>query len=232
MTWIELGNPIPHSIVHPSAQPTFYQPYVWPAGETRTLGLPAASDGPGLFNVLDGRRSRREFAPLSHSDLSALLWHTARSQGCMTSALGFDLEQRPTPSAGAIHPIHIVVRGPRDNNGWKYDSRAHSLIEIPGSMATLEGLAQHCNQLVPAPEATQVFLIAEPGKTLAKYKDGCSLIWRDAGVILGVMAIVAEGLGLGFCPLGITGEPWAGDLAPKGVLAGVGIALAGTNRAD
>ena len=72
-----------------------------------------------------------------------------------------------------------------------------------------------------------MLLLAEPGKTSAKYQHGESLIWRDAGILLAVMALIAEALDYSFCPLGITGEPWADQLATSGVLMGVGLALVG-----
>lgn len=76
--------------------------------------------------------------------------------------------------------------------------------------------------------ATRILFLSEPGKTLGKYQNGCSLIWRDAGALLGVMALTATAQGLNFCPLGITGEPWASNLAEQGKLAGVGFALLGS----
>jgi nitroreductase len=53
-----------------------------------------------------------------------------------------------------------------------------------------------------------IALAAESGRTAAKYENAESLIWRDAGIALGYMSIVAEALGLTFCPLGVLGEPY------------------------
>lgn len=81
--------------------------------------------------------------------------------------------------------------------------------------------------MVPAPEATKTLLVAEPGKTQAKYFNHESLVWRDAGALLATMGFVAEALNLNYCPIGITGEPWASMLSSEGNLVGVGAALIG-----
>ncbi|WP_169732561.1 hypothetical protein [Derxia gummosa] len=71
-------------------------------------------------------------------------------------------------------------------------------------------------------------LIVEPGKTAAKYVNPESLVWRDAGVVLGYMSIVAEVLGLSFCPLGITAHAELTNLfGPNECLFGAGLALLG-----
>lgn len=88
-------------------------------------------------------------------------------------------------------------------------------------------MTEQCQQTLPSEQATRLLLVAELGKTAAKYQHGESLIWRDAGALLAVMAVVAEALDCVLCPLGITGEPWASRLAPPGVLTGVGLVLVG-----
>jgi hypothetical protein len=76
-----------------------------------------------------------------------------------------------------------------------------------------------------------LLFVGEPGKTFSKYNHATSLVWRDAGVLIGHMALVAESLGLNFCPLGITGEPWVSELDKQGKLVGVGVALLGSRPA-
>jgi hypothetical protein len=67
-------------------------------------------------------------------------------------------------------------------------------------------------------------LVCEPGKTAAKYEHFESLVWRDAGVVLGYMSIVAEALGLNFCPLGLVGDPWPPEQGGTLLLKGAGLA--------
>lgn len=221
MDWINLSSP------KVRAQPGHYQPFTWPDGTFHALPEIEDADDKGILNLLDHRRTRRTFNALSVDQLGQLLWRSTRTQAIAESDYGFDLELRPTPSAGAIHPIHILAHLPGTPNWRRYDSRRHGLVELPESVESFAGLAEQCQQTLPSEQATRLLLVAEPGKTAAKYRHGESLIWRDAGVLLAIMAVIAEALDYAFCPLGITGEPWASQFAPSGVLTGVGVALVG-----
>lgn len=221
MDWINLSSP------KVRAQPGHYQPFTWPKGTFHALTEIDDADDKGILNLLLHRRTRRTFNALSVDQLGKMLWSSTRTQAIAESDYGFDLELRPTPSAGAIHPIHILAHFPGTPNWRRYDSRRHGLVEVPGSVEALAGLAEQYQQTLQSEQATRLLLVAEPGKTAAKYEHGESLIWRDAGVLLGIMAVIAEALDYAFCPLGITGEPWASQLAPSGTLTGVGVALVG-----
>lgn len=72
-----------------------------------------------------------------------------------------------------------------------------------------------------------MLLVAEPGMYAAKYQACESLVWRDAGVLVGYLSLVAEVLGLDFCPLGSTGGSALGYLDQQPQLLGVGVALVG-----
>lgn len=223
MAWTNLGDPTPKNA------PTPYELYSWRTGAV--IHLPAFSStrtSPAdFFEVLRQRRTSRNFAPLQLEQLGQFLGHSSLSQNSMPSVLGFELEHRPAPSAGGIHPVHIFVKKPEDPRWWLYEPRAHFLIEITNAIESLKGLCEHRKNVQESNMATQLLLIAEPGKTFAKYDNACSLIWRDAGVLLGVMALTAQALGLVFCPLGITGEPWVSQLSNQNQLFGVGLALLG-----
>ncbi|MEX5570402.1 hypothetical protein Q1J55_21580 [Pseudomonas syringae] len=221
MEWIKLDSPTVR------AEPSYYQPFTWPDGTLHALPEIEDVGDEGILNLLEQRRTGRTFNALSEGQLGQLLWRCARTQAIAKSDYGFELELRPVPSAGAIHPIHILISFPGASNWLRYDSRRHGLVEISGSMEILAGLKDQCHDALSAEQATRLLLVAEPGKTSAKYQHGESLIWRDAGALLAFMAMIAEALDYSFCPLGITGEPWAGRLAPAGVLTGVGVALVG-----
>lgn len=223
MTWIDLGNPYPRPV------PVEYEPIQWDVGEVCRLPVGTAMELVRSFSdVLDARMSVRHFGMLTDAELYSFLWHACRTRGAGESNLGFDLEHRAAPSAGAIHPIHIVIKRPGDSRWWLYRPVAHELLELKRATQQLEGLFEHCLTVLPHEQATCILYVAEPRKTLGKYQDGCSLVWRDAGVLLGVMALTAAAQGLNLCPLGITGEPWAGALSDQGQLTGVGLAFLGS----
>jgi len=177
--------------------------------------------------AFDGRRSRRKFAPLSETSLGALLWHTSRTQNSKRSPLGFDIEQRPAPSAGAIHPIHILVLRENTKMWARYNPVPHALEPLGTISERLNPFVQECNSIVPIESGDLLLYVAEPGKTAAKYAYSESLVWRDAGTLQGIMAIASEVLGLNFCLLGVTGEPWVSALDQEGKLRGVGAAILG-----
>lgn len=222
MTWIDLGNPVPKS------KWDKYNLFQWETGQLQKLAVASARSSHAIFEILRERRTTRQFGRLDDTALSDFFWHACRSLEAWPSEMGFDLEHRAAPSAGAIHPIHVVINRPGDTRWWLYEPHGHFLVELPTATSRLSGLLSHSQVVLEAPDAVRLLFLAEPGKTLAKYSDGYSLVWRDAGALLGVMALVAQGLDLSFCPLGITGEPWASTLAKQGELVGVGLALLGS----
>lgn len=143
--------------------------------------------------------------------------------------MGFFLQKRPVPSAGAIHPIHLLVKKQGDDTPWaRYNPLTHALDVIGPVADVLKDLCAEADQVVPAQSGTMLLFVAEPAMTAAKYESSDSLVWRDAGVIQGALAIVAESLALNYCLLGITGDPWVGRLSEQCQLVGVGLAAVGT----
>jgi hypothetical protein len=221
MAWTPLPEP------RPWPQPRPYTPFQWPQGAFDPLPVPGGDAGPALFEVLGRRRSARQFHPLHQDALGALLWHSQRRQATAPSPLGFDLERRPAPSGGAIHPIHLLVFQPAVGRWARYDGAAHGLHDLGDWATSLSELVDHARTLVADASATLVWFVAEPGKTAAKYEHAESVVWRDAGVLQGVMVTAATGLGLEACLLGFTGDTWAGRLADQGQLVGMGALLVG-----
>lgn len=126
-----------------------------------------------------------------------------------------------------MHPVHVLVG--RDRGVLhRYEPAEHSLIEIPGSAAAADEAIGAAMASLELGKGCVLALVAEPRKTGAKYEDPQSLVLRDAGVVLGYMSVVAEALGLAFCPLGITGERrLTQGLPAEGLLRGVGLAVLG-----
>lgn len=160
--------------------------------------------------------------------LGALTSLTCQAQQTGNEDLGFPLSLRPCPSAGAIHPVHLLVIGPKGDGWFLYDSINHALSEVKTEVDP-RSVLDAMRLVLPARSATLMILAAEPGRTGAKYDAPASLVWRDAGVLLGFLAVAAEALDLSFCPLGVTGEPWVGQLLDQPGLTGVGAAFVGSS---
>jgi SagB-type dehydrogenase family enzyme len=210
----------------PRALPVRYRSYVWPTGATTQLAPRAQPLKLDLAALLDERQTRREFSKhLDEVALGELLWLACRSRSSRPSAFGPDQESRVHPSAGAMHPIHVLLA--HETGPWlRYDPIAHALIELPDSSASAAACRDAASSLVAIAQGTLIGLVAESGKTAAKYEHHESLVWRDAGVVLGYLSVVAEAMGLPFCPLGITGTPYlTAQLPNASVLQAVGLAV-------
>jgi len=217
MTWNTLGRPRPL----PEGSP--YIEHAW--SSQPPLALPACVASPMTLSALTTRRSRRSFCTLAQDQLAVLLWSVAGSRESVEGPLGYPLEHRSAPSAGAIHPIHILVCDPATRILQRYDGLSHTLQHL--DVLAPEALLAACEAIIPLQAGTLLFFVAEPGKTAAKYADPVSLVLRDAGIQQGILALAAEALELNFCLLGATGDPWLAELSHEGKLRGVGAALVG-----
>lgn len=126
-----------------------------------------------------------------------------------------------------MHPIHVLVA--RDVEPWmRYDPVTHELVELLGSTDSAAAGRDVASHIIELRRGVLLGLVTEPGKTSVKYENHETLVWRDAGVVLGYMSLVAEALGLSFCPLGITGHPYLTAYLPAPTqLQASGLAVVG-----
>lgn len=173
------------------------------------------------------RRTRYSFGTVELPTLGALFALTSQALMQGSGNLGFPLSRRPAPSAGAIHPIHVVAHLAGSLRLHRYDAATHSLRELHCGVDVSQ-LRGEVNAVVDGGHGVLLMFVAEPGRTNAKYEQADSLIWRDAGVLQGYFSMAAEALGLNFALLGVAVEPWAGQLVRENGLVGVGVAFVGT----
>lgn len=214
----------------PRDVPQRYEPIAWPRGQRIQLPPRTAPLLVDVVTLMEQRQTRREFTrELSLEALGEFLWLACRSRSSRASQYGPKQESRPHPSAGALHPIHVLVA--RDGEAlYRYDPAEHALMEIPGSKSCAVHALAAARASLELGQAGVLALVAEPGKTGSKYENPASLVWRDAGVVLGYMSVVAEALGLAFCPLGMTGERQLIEALPGATdLRGVGLAVLGVS---
>ncbi|MBU3119475.1 nitroreductase family protein [Acinetobacter soli] len=197
MTWINLGNPVPKQKFDK------YIPYKWEISNGYIkLHEPEIFLPTPFSQVMFKRKSQRSFKTTSINHLSYLLWFTNRVKDYIDSDMGFPITLRPVPSAGAIHPIHILINSPYTDKWWRYDPFSHGLWPIIKENKYFLNVRKDCKDILDCNTASLILLVAEPKKTLSKYTDGASLVWRDAGILLGNLALVSSYLDINFCPIG------------------------------
>ncbi len=222
---IHLPEPIPRSTWVPYQPPSFQQ------GEVHSLKIPKEGVSENIFAVLKRRRTRRQFGLLSEESLSSLLWSTCKVSRARRESDRAPREQRPLPSAGGCHCTEIVIvrlagQSPEIS---LYDAKSHALIEI-NTVEETALIRQKISEIV-APEDGTIFLFAaDYDRVQSCYQDGESLMWRDAGVLMGGLSVVAEAISVNSCTLGFTGQALIATLLGDGRFVGMGGMVFGSRR--
>jgi len=204
MTKVNLASPSPREVELP------YVEFAYNVEVQYYLPQPENNPERTFTDILSARRTKRTFNPVSQQRLISLLWLSAKASIVNTPSEP-RWQHRPTPSAGGKHPVDLLIfpNGPTEKAGYVYDSVSHvlSLLKITDGKS-LEQFFSAVDQVVAIERATIIWLIAQFDRTLSKYENGESLVWRDAGALLSTVSLVAEYLNLNCCALGITGEPF------------------------
>jgi len=110
----------------------------------------------------------------------------------------------PPISGGGLHGIDLVIV-PHTKHArlFRYDRAADRLealcVAQPEKIVDLLGRSDAC---LPSARGMIVGLVADQLKYQAAYENGESLIWRDSGALLQVIAMSAFAFGFACCPLG------------------------------
>ena len=158
-----------------------------------------------LFDLLEARRSRRKFESMSLQDMSTLLWFTQRHIASIPSSM--DRVKTPIPTAGALASVRTIVLRPREE-AWLYSAANHGADVLPISIDVCNDIRTSASNFFEIGDGTVLLFFANQVLVTNYYKEPESLIQREAGVLLGVLALVTEALHLSFCPLGTTAEDW------------------------
>ena len=193
------GRPVPQAPGWAAPPDTYkeYEDYL----ERVVLPEPLEEAGPGLWEVIADRRSRRRFTgeSLSQQDISQLLWATQGVTGEIQQ-----IELRASASAGALYPnetyVAIQAVDGMAEGIYHYDIRAHEL----GMLAEgdySEDLAQACLGQTWMMGAGAVFIWAAVVARCAwKYQNRAyRYLYLDAGHLGGQLQLAAEGLELSSC---------------------------------
>lgn len=196
---------------------------------TERIKLEAAkSVNSSFLDVLESRKSSREFAHLDLAKLGAFLYLSNRIKRTDCNELGQEITYTNCASPGAMNALHLLLRRPSDRRWYSYDPLKHELGFL-GDDIDCDGFIAHmCHELIPATDtAWIIWNVADLESLKCKYQNPQSLAYRHSGGISATHALVAQALGLSYCQLGIMGEPEASKLSDKRELLGVGLAFLG-----
>jgi SagB-type dehydrogenase family enzyme len=166
--------------------------------------------------LLRERHSTRRFddrRPITLAELAQFLDGTARVLSRSSTKL--DLDEgghtvRPYPSAGAAYELELylavnlcegLARG-----FYHYDAGAHALAPIGVAANELDALLAGAEYAMGAPAAPQILITiaARFGRISWKYSSiAYALIMKDAGALTQTLYLMATGMGLGGCAIGI-----------------------------
>jgi len=209
-----------------------YQEFCYPISETIYLPRPFSMPQYSFAEVLEKRRTRREFLKLPRSALSSLLWYGAKTRLTRNLEKGHKWYHRPGSSAGGRHAIDLLVieQGISTNDVYLYNPLAHAISKLSiNELSALKELLAAINVIVDVKNATLIWFAAQFKRATSAYLNATTLIYQDAGVLMAILSLVTEALELNFCPIGITGDPWVFRmLQAKDFIRGAGGCLVGS----
>lgn len=208
-----------------------YRNIDWAYRTIRPLSTPIDIDRVDFFEVLRGRATRRRFGPLEETRLSLLLWYVARDQRPAEEDSHSLWTHKFIPSAGGRHPIEMVVIPPISGRAivYLYDALSHCLKELIVADKKVRDFHTSLQEIVPSGDGTILWLLADFDRTSAKYENAESLVWRDAGIVLGAIHMVAAALNINCCSYGINGDAWTAELTNAESVYGAGGCVVGSN---
>jgi SagB-type dehydrogenase family enzyme len=164
-----------------------------------------------LDRVLNARQSRRDFkAALTLQQLGDLLWHSSRTRRKARVAGNTLWTSKPSPSGGGCHPVQmLVLRAPvLKDKLLLYDSDHHvfGVREVPNANL-IEISLREVDRCLEIHNGTVIWFLADLARSGARYRNPESLAWRDSGALLATIGLVAEGMGLECCGLGLHDIP-------------------------
>lgn len=144
----------------------------------------------------------------------------------------FGRSRRPSPSAGAIHPVEILfIHGA--SSILRYAAVNHQIEVLRVShQEALEEFVRDCHQILPLASGTAVVLVGDMNRVSAFYERAESFLWRDGGVLMQTLTLVATAYRLAFCPLGILGDLVVHSLGLPEWASAVGVAMIGRRDED
>lgn len=203
-------------------------PIIFDVRDTILLDVPTELGGTPFIEVLETRKSVREFNSLSLVSIGHLLYLSNRVKGASVNEFGHTIESTNIASPGSLNATHCVLRSPENGNWYHYNARKHLLELLTVSSEKLDEFSQSCFSLIEnSVNAWLIWYVNDIELLESKYDDPITLAYRDAGGIATTHGLVSQYLGLNYCQLGLHGYNEAQYILNERKLIGVGVALLG-----
>jgi SagB-type dehydrogenase family enzyme len=180
--------------------------------------------------VITSRKSQRTFSGINLQQLGNILWYTAKVKQTFVQENGYILTHRGTPSAGARHPVDILIINQtllNSNLPHYYNPFEHTLNKLDLSAQLVVDFIEHINDIISITNATIIWFVAHPERTEAKYENPETLIWRDAGALINSVQLTCAASNINCCSIGSLGEPFIGNFFNQTDIFGAGGLLIG-----
>ncbi len=200
------------------------------------LPVPVTDVGPTrpFAETIAARRSHRDLRAPTLREVGTVLARAGLTRSNATDLAGAPIASRAAPSAGARHPLTLVLLvrhvGGLAAGSWVLDP--HAAVLNPGkhqleqTQGALREVAEALGQPQPPPAA--VLAVAHPDRILSRYPQGISLLWRETGALLMLVHLAATDLGFGSCLVGTCGVLYTDDGSGAGPVDLGGVALGAT----
>ncbi|HBY85443.1 MAG TPA: hypothetical protein DEO86_06170 [Colwellia sp.] len=196
--------------------------------EVIPLDAPVCSKDVSFIEVLENRKSVREFTSVGLSTIGHLLYLSNRVKEASVNEFGHIIEKTSVATPGSLNATHCVLRSPENGSWYHYNARKHMLELIGVSEDELDKFAKTCFSLIPGSENSWLLWYINDIELLeSKYDDPVTLAYRDAGGIATTHGLVCQYLGINFCQIGLHGNHEAQYILNERKLIGVGVALIG-----
>lgn len=194
-----MNNPIPKDTFEK------YEPFNYPVSSTIKLRDDFKNSDRNFIDVLLSRRSSDDVNYFNSHSIDELLFYSAKIQLIGEDISGFPVSKRAAPSAGARHPIDLLISMPEKNSVRElsiYNPMDHSLGKLSIPNRDLELFFREVNNNKQIKDACLIWFSIQYQKTSSKYFNPESLYWKDVGAFLYCIQIVATYLKMKSCPLG------------------------------
>lgn len=201
-----------------------YSEFRWPVKSCSRIERYKVSLGRSFIDVFENRRCYRELDRVPLELLAGALLFALEPRW-LNDADNLKRTKRPSLSAGALHPISVIVFYERHVYLVNSERAELECLEFPEQ--TRLHWIEKCNQVLPKANGAFLALVADIARPQSAYENFQSLLLRDAGALLQTIGLVAELFGLGFCPMGVLGTEVANGFDSNGQLWAVGAGAIG-----